>query len=353
MIFRACVLIIILTATFQSSERDVPLARSVYPDNLMGTRTQRPLRVALIGLAPRASINGAADARAIEAAFKDVLARDARVSMTDPSQVQTALAGIKHDGSINMSKDEARRLGAAIGCDFFISGKAEVFTRSDRENEEHEEAFAGVMIFDSRTGALAVFDFVNERASTKGAALAALIHSLSARVAVYVERMNQFRIAREATPGQINSSGAGEGRPRDIERVEDMPDTESALGADFKAPEFLNRVKPEYTNEADRADIAATVEAVAVFRANGEVGEIEITRWAGFGLDESAERAIRQLKFKPATRDGRLVSVRASIRYNFRRVDKPSDRPAPPPAKPAGEPARQLKGYFKPARRTH
>jgi outer membrane biosynthesis protein TonB len=38
-------------------------------------------------------------------------------------------------------------------------------------------------------------------------------------------------------------------------------------------------------------------------------------------LDEAAERAIRQLKFKPATRAGLAVSVRAGVRYNFRRVD--------------------------------
>jgi protein TonB len=99
-----------------------------------------------------------------------------------------------------------------------------------------------------------------------------------------------------------------------------MSDAESAVGAGFKAPEFLNRVKPEYTREADQANITATVEARAVFRADGEIGEIEITRWAGFGLDQAAERAIRQLKFKPATRDGRPVSVRAVVRYNFRRV---------------------------------
>ena len=48
-----------------------------------------------------------------------------------------------------MSRDEARRVGAAIGCDFFIIGKAEALTRSTRENESHEEAYAGVMIVDS------------------------------------------------------------------------------------------------------------------------------------------------------------------------------------------------------------
>ena len=162
----------------------------------------------------------------------------------------------------------------------------------------------------TRTGELVVFDFLNEKAATRAAALAALSKTLAARAANYVERMTRHRDQRDQTLKAVETA----------ERVEDLPDTDSAAAAGFKPPEFLNRVKPEYTAEAERADITATVEASAAFRADGTVGEITITRWAGFGLVESARRAIRQLKFKPATRDGRPVSVRATVRYNFRRV---------------------------------
>jgi TonB family protein len=129
------------------------------------------------------------------------------------------------------------------------------------------------------------------------------------------------------------------------ERIEDIPDEGSPTAAGFKPPEFLNRVKPDYPDAADRADITATVEASAVFRANGQVGEVQITRWAGFSLDESAERAIRQLKFKPATRDGKPVSARATVRYNFRRLSevKPAE-----PAKPDDKPVPDLRQLFKP-----
>jgi TonB family protein len=307
----------------------------------------RPLRVALIGFGPSAA--DATDARAIETSLQEALARDGRVQMVEPAQLQAALAGIKYDGSINMSKDEARRIGGALGCDFFVLGKAEVFTRSEREKEEHEEAFIGVMIVDGRGGSLAAFDFLNDRGATKKAALSAVIKLLDRRASSYVERMSQFRRERESSdPAQPqrdkNTTASDLEKVTELEKVEDMPDAGSALGAEFKpgagfktgaelktgagfktgdgfkAPEFLNRVKPEYTEEANMANLVATVEARAVFRANGEVGEIEITRWAGFGLDEAAERAIRQLKFKPATRDGRAVSVRASVRYNFRRA---------------------------------
>jgi TonB family protein len=297
------------------------------------------LRVALIGFVDGSLASGQSSiARGPESTLEAALKRDVRVTLIERSQLQPALSGIGYNPTINMRCDEARRLGAAIGCDFFITGKKDVSTRSEAKGERHEEAILGVMIVDGRTGALAAFDFLSEKSSSKEAALDALVKALDARATSYVDLMNQRRAARE-----MNPSGA-----RIVDRIEDVPDAESALGAGFKPPEFLNRAKPEYAEQAERADITATVEAAAVFRANGEVGEVEIIRWAGFGLDESSERAIRELKFKPATRDGQAISVRATVRYNFRRV---SGEPAEPAAKPQERPVRDLRPYFKPGYR--
>ncbi|HKS41864.1 MAG TPA: energy transducer TonB [Blastocatellia bacterium] len=312
-------------------------------DGSTQTTTERALRVALIGFVDGSLANEQATAAPrLEDALESALKRDARVVLIERSQLQPALAGIGHNGSINMTRNEARGLGAAIGCDFFIVGKKDISTRSQAKGESHEEALVGVMIVDGRTGALAVFDFLNEKAATKEAALAAIMKAIEARAQSYVDRMNECRAAREAL-SQSNTAIS--------ERIEEVPDAESALGAGFKSPEFSNRVKPEYTETADRADISATVEAVAVFRANGEVGEIEITRWAGFGLDEAAENAIRKLKFKPATRDGQAISVRATVRYNFRRTNDQPRKPDEPAAKPQDPPVPDLRKYFKPGYR--
>jgi len=297
------------------------------------------LRVALIGLTRPSTADSTAIANKAEGGLNTSLGSDSRVSLVDESIARPALKGIGYDGSINMSRDEARRVGSAIGCDFFITGKLEAFTRSDRAAEEHEEALLGVMVVDGRTGELAVFDFIAEKGATREAAVDALMKTLAARAAGYVDRMSRFQIAR----AQIGSPSSDK---TPAERVEDIPDEGSPAAAGFKAPEFINRVKPDYPDAADRADITATVEASAVFRANGEVGEVQIIRWAGFSLDESAERAIRQLKFKPATRDRKPVSVRATIRYNFRRLSEV--KPAEPPAKPEDKPVPDLRQLFKP-----
>ena len=283
------------------------------PEYTAATQTvaTAPLRLALIGLRWPETATDAQAARLLDAALAQALARDARVVMIDGAQLRPALAGIGYDGSINLSAEDARRIGSALGCDFFIIGKAESLTRSERENQSHEETLIGLMMVDGRTGRLAVFDFIAEKSATREASLEGAVKTLAARTTGYIDRILEFRAARFRIQTQSSST---------IDPVEDIPDEGSTRSAGFIPPLFLNRVKPEYTPEADRAGISATVEAKVVFRRNAEVGEIEITRWAGFGLDESAARAIRQLKFKPATRDNQPVSVRAVIRYNFRRV---------------------------------
>jgi TonB family protein len=269
-----------------------------------------PLRLALIGLKWPGAATDSEAARLLDAALAQALTRDARVVIIDSAQSRPALTGVGYDGSINLNTEEARRVGAALGCDFFIIGKAETVTRSERENQSHEETLIGLMMVDGRSGQLAVFDFIAEKSITREASLDGAAKTLAARAPGYIDRTLEFRAARSRIPSPPSSAG---------DTVENMPDEGSTRSAGFSPPVFLNRVKPEYTTEADRAGISATVEAKVVFRRDAEVGEVEITRWAGFGLDESATRAIRQLKFKPATRDGQPVSVRGVVRYNFRR----------------------------------
>jgi Gram-negative bacterial TonB protein C-terminal len=251
----------------------------------------------------------------LENALAEALRGDQRVSLIDETQMRPAVTGIEYSGSINMSKEEARKLGAAIGCDFFIVGKTEVLSRSDHENESHEEAYAAVMIVDGRSGALQVFDFISSKAATRERALINVVKNLNERAQSYIDRMVNPGVSGSAA--RSDTSFNTEERSREL--IEDVPTDGSRGSVGFTPPEFLNRVRPEYTPQADLADITATVEAMAVFRSDGQVGDIEITRWAGFGLEESSERAIRLLKFKPATRDGRPINVRALIQYNFRK----------------------------------
>jgi TonB family protein len=291
----------------------------------------KALRVAVIGFVGAPTSVYAATLRA-------ALVTDGQATLIDSAQIQPALKGLGYKGSINLSVKEAQGIGAAIGCDFFIIGKTESSTRSDNANEAHEETFIGMMIVESQSGKLALFDFILKKAANVEASQKEALEALATNAPQYLKKLLAFRAARESFVAASS------------ETVEDIPDTQSALAAGFKPPEFLNRVKPDYTDEAARADITATVEANVVFKADGEVGDVEIVRWAGFGLDEAAARAIRQLQFKPATRNHQAINARALIRYNFRRVSENEAKPKPkePERKPEEKPERDLRKLFKP-----
>jgi TonB family protein len=216
---------------------------------------------------------------------------------------------------MNLSKREARSIGAAVGCDFFVTAKLDASLRSEQPGKSHWEALIALLVVDGRGGALVLSDLVVGRGDSRDPATAAALATLDSRLHDHIDKLITFHGERTAVS-----------RPKtEQEIVYELPGEGANEAEGFTPPEFLNRVKPVYTENADRLGIAATVEAMVVFRANGEIGEIEITRWAGFGLDESAADAIRKLKFKPATKEGKQISIRGLIRYNFRRTA--SNRP--------------------------
>jgi len=44
---------------------------------------------------------------------------------------------------------------------------------------------------------------------------------------------------------------------------------------------------------------------------------VHVVRGVGMGLDEKAVGAVRQYKFKPATKDGKPVKVELTVDVNF------------------------------------
>ncbi len=68
-----------------------------------------------------------------------------------------------------------------------------------------------------------------------------------------------------------------------------------------KAPKVISKPKPEYTAEAKQARVEGVVTIHIRVLANGTVQVVGITKPLGYGLDESAQRAILATKFEPAT----------------------------------------------------
>ena len=79
----------------------------------------------------------------------------------------------------------------------------------------------------------------------------------------------------------------------------------------------ISKPEPQYTEDARRNQVTGTVVLRVVFASSGEVEQIRAVRSLPFGLTERAIAAARQIRFEPARRDGRPVSVSMQLEYNF------------------------------------
>jgi TonB family protein len=104
--------------------------------------------------------------------------------------------------------------------------------------------------------------------------------------------------------------------------IEVLSDDQSNAGNGVQAPRPYRRLKPPYPESAAHAEIEATVDVLVDIDAHGEVGRVEVARWAGYGLDQSVIDTVRELHFFPAHRDGAAIPIRVLLRYNFRKPPK-------------------------------
>jgi TonB family protein len=80
---------------------------------------------------------------------------------------------------------------------------------------------------------------------------------------------------------------------------------------------ILSVPRPVYTAEGRANKIQGVVLLQVVFTAGGEVKVDRVVQGLGFGLDQAAEDAARQIRFRPATRAGQPVDYSAIARIVF------------------------------------
>jgi hypothetical protein len=91
----------------------------------------------------------------------------------------------------------------------------------------------------------------------------------------------------------------------------------------FKAQEvstkavLLSKMPASYTNRARDQKINGTVVLEAVLRSTGVVGDIEVRSGLPGGLTEQSIAATKAIIFVPAIKDGKPVSQRIMVEYNF------------------------------------
>lgn len=260
----------------------------------------RSLRLAV--LAPERTEAAESYARALAAALE----ASAIVLDEDMAAAAYAAGGIKTP--FNLTSADSRNLGAAIGCDFVVLVRAADQRRSSSEREEYYESFAVIFAVSTRTGRLV--DWIHPKFETakKADAHRMLTASIPKFAASLLSRLAEVKLAEAAEQTPPN--------------VEEVPPEGSPGAAKFRPPVPYRRIKPEYTQTAFLYEVAATVELEMDLDAAGNITRAEIVRWAGYGLDQSVEAAVKAMNWRPAEREGKPLPMRVLLRYNFKRPDK-------------------------------
>ena len=229
-----------------------------------------------------------------------------RLKVLDDGLAETAYRSVSPPTPFNLSTGDAKKIGAVIGCDAFIILRAETQRRSSFERNTYYETYAPVYVVSSRTGRLVFWQlqkFNGDSAAKSERSMDDSAGHLAAEVAAKIK-------------AAINQELAEPDRPV----IEEVPNDKSPEAANFRAPVPYRRIKPDYTAEAAAYDIAATVEIEVDLDATGTITRTEIVRWAGYGLDESVEKTVRQMNWRPAERDGKTLPMRFLLRYNFKKI---------------------------------
>lgn len=109
----------------------------------------------------------------------------------------------------------------------------------------------------------------------------------------------------------FNNSGLNNSRTAQSNRPDD---TSANTGTPV---EILFKPRPVYTPEARNLRLEGQVSLEVVFQSTGSIRIVRVVQGLGHGLDEAAEQAALQVRFKPAMRGGVPVDTNATIRITF------------------------------------
>jgi TonB family protein len=115
--------------------------------------------------------------------------------------------------------------------------------------------------------------------------------------------------------GGVREGGFGEVRAAAPSQAQPARAAQSSSA--MKPVEIVFKPSPAYTEEARQAHVQGEVLLSVVFKASGEINVVRVVSGLGHGLDESAVRAARQIRFKPAQREGQPVDLPATLHMVF------------------------------------
>lgn len=228
-----------------------------------------------------------------------------KFTLVDEDLSATAFASFRFAAPTNLSVTEASAVGEAMGADAFIIINASTIRRTSFEKPVYFESYAAIFVVDTRTGKLLRWLRPYIETPTEAEGLPGLLQTLDLTATEITRAIQDAKASDDAFERST------------IEVLPDAPEKQ------LKPPIPYRRIKPSYTDAAEKLGIAATVEILVDIDATGKIIGTRFARWAGYGLDESVESSVREMNWRPAYRNGRPVPMRVLLRYNFKRLDPP------------------------------
>lgn len=87
--------------------------------------------------------------------------------------------------------------------------------------------------------------------------------------------------------------------------------------SDAVKPTILHRERAKYGEAARANKIQGTVVLSVILNSDGELSDLFVIRGLPHGLTASSITALKKLRFSPAMRDGKPISVRIYTEFNF------------------------------------
>jgi TonB family protein len=221
-----------------------------------------------------------------------------KLNALDADLVKSAFKSTTYESIFNLTTVEAKIIGTAIGCDYFVLLKTETQRRNSFEKGEYFESYAVIYLVNSKTGHLVfwkIYSFEDRKSNLAELKLFTQIKLISSEIKI--------------SSGDYNA---------DKPNIAEFSDNDNLL----RSPLPYKRIKPAYTTLANLYSIAATVDIEVDLNEKGEITRTEIVRWAGFGLDESVIETVKKMSWRPALKNGKALPIRVLLRYNFKKVEK-------------------------------
>jgi TonB family protein len=90
------------------------------------------------------------------------------------------------------------------------------------------------------------------------------------------------------------------------------------VGNNVTPPVLLSKTEPQYSEEARRAKYQGKAMLYVQIDPSGEATHIRVVKSLGLGLDQRAVEAVGKWKFKPGYKEGKPVTVEATVEVNFK-----------------------------------